>query len=124
VDALAPSRDAASVRAAKIAEGVEKAKMRQEIKAAANPPPAEEPAHITAAKAAETAEIAKMKAEQASIKSGAEPLIQTPEQFAAHKQLQSIAQKLASERGMQYAGGVRTAGPNKAVNRLFPEKKP
>jgi len=53
-------------------------------------------------------------------KGGQEPLVLTPEEAAAQERLQGISAKLAKERGMQYAGGVRTAGPNRAANRLFP----
>lgn len=51
---------------------------------------------------------------------GQEPLVLTPEEARSEAQLQRIATSRASERGMQYAGGVRTAGPNRVANRLFP----
>lgn len=57
-----------------------------------------------------------------SVVSGNEPLVVTPSEAASLDQLQAIAEQRARERGMQYAGGVRTAGKNKAVNRLFPPR--
>jgi hypothetical protein len=57
-----------------------------------------------------------------NVTAGQEPLIVTPSEAASLNRLQSIAEQRARERGMQYAGGVRTAGKNKVVNRLFPPR--
>jgi len=52
-----------------------------------------------------------------------EPLILSPEEWASKDRLMDITTRQASERGMQYAGGSRTAGPNKPQNRLFPVRQ-